>query len=84
MMSPIHRKSDEIGLPLVDKFISMDITDDKDPAIGDKIAEIHRDRFANDPALVKLIESLGSYEGSGTGNSTMMSGNRTAGNTTGG
>jgi hypothetical protein len=29
MMSPIHRKSDEIGLPIVDKFISMDITDDK-------------------------------------------------------
>jgi hypothetical protein len=84
MMSPIHRKSDEIGLPIVDKFISMDITDDKDPAIGDKIAEIHRNRFANDPALVKLVESLGSYEGSGTGNATMMSGNMTAVNTTGG
>jgi secreted PhoX family phosphatase len=52
MMSPIHRKSDEIGLPLVEKFVSMDITDDEDPAIGDKIQEIHRNRFANDPALV--------------------------------
>jgi hypothetical protein len=37
MMSPIHRKSDEIGLPLVEKFISMDITDDEDPVIGDII-----------------------------------------------
>jgi Stress responsive A/B Barrel Domain len=65
MMSPIHRKSDEIGLPIVEKFISMDITDDKDPAIGDKIAEIHRIRFENDPALVALVQNLSSYEGSG-------------------
>jgi hypothetical protein len=65
MMSPIHRKSDEIGLPLVEKFISMDITDDKDPAIGDKIAEIHRNRFQNDPALVALVQNLSSYQGSG-------------------
>jgi hypothetical protein len=65
MMSPIHRKSDEIGLPIVDKFISMDITDDKDPAIGDKIAEIHRSRFENDPALAALVQNLSSYQGSG-------------------
>jgi hypothetical protein len=68
MMSPIHRKSDEIGLPIVDKFISMDITDDKDPAIGDKIAEIHQNRFENDPALAALVQNLSSYEGSGTSN----------------
>jgi hypothetical protein len=65
MMSPIHRKSDEIGLPVVEKFISMDITDDEDPAIGDKIAEIHRNRFENDPALRGLVENLTSYQGSG-------------------
>lgn len=70
-------------MPVVEKFISMDITDDEDPAIGDKIAEIHRNRFANDPALVELVENLGSYEGSGTG-ATMMSDNITTGNTTGG
>jgi hypothetical protein len=66
MMSPIHRKSDEIGLPLVEKFVSMDITDDENPAIGDKIQEIHRNRFANDPALVGLVQNLSSYEGSDT------------------
>jgi hypothetical protein len=53
IMSPIHRKSDEIGLPVVEKSISMDITDDDDPAIGDKIAEIHRNRFENDPAYLE-------------------------------
>ena len=68
MMSPIHRKSDEIGLPVVNKFISMDITDDADPAIGDKIQEIHRNRFENDPVLVGLVQNLSSYEDSGTSN----------------
>jgi hypothetical protein len=46
----------EFGLPLVEKFILMDITDDKDPSIGNKIAEIHSKRFENDPALVGLIQ----------------------------
>ena len=70
MMSPIHRKSDEIGLPVVEKFISMDITDDKDPAIGDKIAEIHRNRFENDPALRGLVGNLTSYQGTAPRNSS--------------
>jgi hypothetical protein len=68
MMSPIHRRSDELGLPITDKFVSMDITDDADPAIGEKIAEIHRTRFENDPELAALVQNLTSYEGSGTSN----------------
>jgi hypothetical protein len=40
---------------------------------GDKIAEIHRNRFANDPALAQLVENLGSYEGSGTSNASNIS-----------
>ena len=46
----------------------MDITDDEDPAIGDKIVEIHLNRFENDPVLVGLVQNLTSYEGSGTSN----------------
>lgn len=34
--------------------------------IGEKIAEVHRTRFAGDPELVGLIDGIGSYEGSGT------------------
>lgn len=66
MNAPLHRKIDEIGLPLVDNMISQDLTDDPDPAIGDKIAKVHADRFAGDSALVDLVEGLGSYKGSGT------------------
>lgn len=68
MNAPIHRATDEAGLPIVDKFVSLDLTDDEDPAIGEKIAEIHRKRYASDRALVDLVEGLGGYQGSGTSN----------------
>jgi hypothetical protein len=66
MYDPLHREIDALGLPLAANMISMDLTDDEDPAIGDKIAEVHRDRFRDHPELLGLIEDLGSYEGSGT------------------
>ncbi len=65
MLAPLHRQTDEVGLPIVDKMISQDLTDDEDPAIGDKIREIHRSRFENDPELLGLIKDVGSYQGSG-------------------
>ncbi|MFI0353334.1 Dabb family protein [Actinomadura sp. 9N407] len=66
MYDPLHREIDTVGLPLVTNMISMDLTDDADPEIGDKIAKVHSDRFADHPELAGLIEDLGSYEGSGT------------------
>jgi Stress responsive A/B Barrel Domain len=66
MNAPLHRQTDEAGLPIVDKMVSMDLTDDSDPEIDAKIAEVHSTRFAGDPGLVDLVEGLGSYEGSGT------------------
>lgn len=63
--APLHRRIDEVGLPLVDNMVSMDLTDDEDPDIGDQIAQLHAERFAGDPELSDLIGGLGSYEGSG-------------------
>jgi Stress responsive A/B Barrel Domain len=65
MLSPLHRRTDEVGLPVVGNMVSMDITDDEDLNIGHKIREIHSSRFASDPELVGLVEDLGSYRGSG-------------------
>jgi hypothetical protein len=47
-------------------MISQDLTDDPDPEIGAKIAQIHSDRFAGDATLRGLVGDMGSYEGSGT------------------
>jgi hypothetical protein len=49
MYAPLHRKIDEIGLPLVANMISQDLTDDADPEIGAKIAEVHTSRFSDHP-----------------------------------
>ena len=65
MYDPLHRRIDEIGLPLVANMASFDITDDPDPEIGARIAQVHADRFRDHPELAGLVEDLGSYEGSG-------------------
>jgi Stress responsive A/B Barrel Domain len=70
MHAPLHRKIDEVGLPLVQNMISQDLSDSMDPAVGERIAKIHADRFAGDAELRDLVEGLGSYEGSGTEQTT--------------
>lgn len=64
MLHPVHRVVDD-SLPFVEKMISLDLTDDPDPQIGEKIAEIHRSRFEDDPELLEMITALPSYSGSG-------------------
>ncbi len=66
MFAPIHEQIDNAGLPLVTNQVSYDLTDDPDPQIGDKISQVHRDRFAQRPELRRLVTSLGSYQGPGT------------------
>ncbi|MFD4460866.1 Dabb family protein [Nocardia sp. NPDC058480] len=64
MNHPAHLAMDRAGLPLVDKFVSFDITDDPDPEVGAKIAEIHRRRFDNVPDIAELVSGLAEYTGS--------------------
>ncbi|MGY1435499.1 Dabb family protein [Streptomyces reniochalinae] len=64
LMHPAHRRTDEIGLPLVDRFVSFDITDDTDPEVGEKIAALHQRRFDADPDLTRLVSGLNAYTGS--------------------
>ena len=42
---PLPVQIDRAGLPLLSNLISGDLTDDEDPVIVEKIAEIHRNRF---------------------------------------
>ncbi|MEV6235094.1 Dabb family protein [Lentzea sp. NPDC051838] len=64
LIHPAHRNTDRVGLPLVDKFVSFDITDDEDPEMGAKIAALHQKRYDADPELTKLVSDLGEYTGS--------------------
>ncbi|MFD5445744.1 Dabb family protein [Streptomyces tendae] len=65
MYAPLHRATDDVGMPLIERMTSFDITDDPDPAVGERIQEIHRARYAGDPALKNMIDQIGSYTGSG-------------------
>ncbi|HEX7309241.1 Dabb family protein [Lentzea sp.] len=64
LVHPAHRNTDLIGLPLADRFVSFDITDDEDPEMGAKIAALHQKRYDNDPELTRLVSNLGEYSGS--------------------
>jgi hypothetical protein len=65
MYAPLHLETDAAGLPLVDNFVSQDLTDDEDPEIGEKIAKVHSDRFTDHPEILELVANIGSYTGSG-------------------
>ncbi|MEU5266154.1 Dabb family protein [Amycolatopsis sp. NPDC021455] len=63
MNHPAHLEIDRIGLPLVDRFESFDISDDPDPELGEKLAEIHQRRFDNLPDIAELVSGIGEYTG---------------------
>jgi hypothetical protein len=65
MNAPVHLETDAAGLPLVANFVSLDLTDDEDPAIAEKIADVHRRRLETRPEILGLVEGLDSYTGSG-------------------
>ncbi len=64
LIHPSHLRTDRIGLPLVDKAVSFDITDDPDPEMGAKIAALHQRRYDQNPELTQLVSDLAEYSGS--------------------
>lgn len=64
LMAPAHQHTDEIGLPLLERFVSFDVTDDEDPELPAKIAALHQRRYDERPELVALVQALPSYDGS--------------------
>ncbi|MEU4362340.1 Dabb family protein [Promicromonospora sp. NPDC023987] len=64
MNDPAHLEIDRIGLPLVDKFVSFDVTDDPDPELRTQIAAVHQRRFDAVPDVAELVAGLGEYSGS--------------------
>jgi hypothetical protein len=64
LIHPAHLNTDRVGLPLVERFMSFDITDDPDPHLGDKIAALHQRRYEQMPAITQLVSGLGDYTGS--------------------
>lgn len=64
LIHPAHLHTDRIGLPLVDRFASFDITDDPSPDVGERIAALHQRRYDSLPDITELVSGLGEYVGS--------------------
>jgi hypothetical protein len=64
LVHPAHLNTDRVGLPLVEKFVSFDISDDDDPELGAKIAALHKRRYDTMPDINNLVSSLPEYVGS--------------------
>lgn len=64
MNDPAHLEVDRAGLPLIEEFMSFDISDDSDPEFAEKIAAIHQRRFDAHSDLVELIDNLTECTGS--------------------
>ncbi|MCA1194273.1 Dabb family protein [Saccharopolyspora sp. 6V] len=64
LVHPAHLATDRVGLPLVDRFASFDITDDPDLGLAERIAELHRRRYDGMPDIAALVSGLGEYRGS--------------------
>ena len=58
---PAHFRSEKMGLHLVERFETFDITDSDDPEIGAKIVRLHARSYAENPELAKLVAEVPSF-----------------------
>ncbi|GAB7040352.1 MULTISPECIES: Dabb family protein [Catenuloplanes] len=65
LVHPAHAHTDRVGLPLVERIETYDVSDDEDPEFGPKIAELHRRRYEQDPELAALVFALPQFAGHG-------------------
>ncbi|MEU4830224.1 Dabb family protein [Streptosporangium sp. NPDC023615] len=61
LVHPVHFESQKAGLPLIGRFVSFDITDDDDPGIGARIAELHERSYRENPELATLVGDVPSF-----------------------
>jgi hypothetical protein len=58
MKDPIHRESDFIVHPHVEKLEVFDLSDDSNPELGALIRGVHERRYENDAELAALIRNI--------------------------
>ncbi|MBB4686784.1 Dabb family protein [Amycolatopsis jiangsuensis] len=61
---PAHKRSERAGVPLLEKFECYDVSDDPDPGLEARIAELQKRNYEADPELVTLMAGLASHTGS--------------------
>ncbi|MBS1895288.1 MAG: Dabb family protein [Actinobacteria bacterium] len=55
---PIHRETDLSILPHLQRLAAVDVSDDGEEGVRDRIHKLHQERMANDPELADLFSSI--------------------------
>ena len=65
---PTTYQTDHLGLNLVERLETFDISDDNDPGLNAKIQELHRRRNELNPEIAGMLADVPAYTGSGVDN----------------
>ena len=58
---PAHVRSEMEGIPLVEKFAAIDVSDSEDPELGAKIAALQARNFQEHPEMAALAAQAASF-----------------------
>ena len=58
---PAHVRSEMEGIPLIEKFVAIDVSDSDDPEFGEKIAALQARNFQEHPEMAALAAQAASF-----------------------
>jgi len=58
---PAHVRSEREGIPLIEKFVAIDVSDSDDPELGEKIAALQARNYQEHPEVAALVAQAASF-----------------------
>jgi stress responsive alpha/beta barrel protein len=58
---PAHVRSEMTGIPLLEKFAAIDVSDSDDPELGEKIAALQARNYQEHPEMAALVAQAASF-----------------------
>ena len=58
---PAHVRSEMEGIPLIEKFVAIDVSDSGDPELGEKIAALQARNYQEHPDVAAVIAQAASF-----------------------
>ena len=58
---PAHVRSEMEGIPLIEKFVAIDVSDSGDPELGEKIAALQARNFREHPEVAAVVAQAASF-----------------------
>jgi len=58
---PAHVRSEVEGIPLIEKFAAIDVSDSDDPDLGEKIAALQARNFEEHPEVAAAVAEAASF-----------------------